>query len=732
MSASDQLNKYFSEENFRKAFFILAGFILCVMIFSSSGYGICWDEYLMQEYGNSVLKFYTSFGKDKSYLDPNGVMHFYGPFFDLLGAIVNRNNQGDIYERRHFFIAIFGFIGILFTGLTAREISNWKVAVLAMLFVFLSPVYFGHSMFNSKDIPFAGAYMASVYFIIRFVRTYPLIHWSTVIGAIVSIGISLSIRIGGLMLVAYFGLFLVIKILRSEKRSVADLLQNKQAILKFVIAILGGYIFAVLFWPYALISPIKHPFEVLSAFSKWQFDSGNLFNGARPHYWEIPWNYIPMWIYVTTPLFICGSFFLFPIIIYKWKNFNEFINGDLFLMILFTSIFPVAYIIYQKSIIFDGWRHVTFVYPPLVVCCAAMWTGAVHVVRKITEYLKYPILALLGVFMFEPALFMAKYHKFETFYFSPAIGGVKGAFKKFDIDYYGTSLRYAVEWIAQNADSLEKGPNGKIRVRCYYGERISVEHFIKKYNNLEYVMPNEASLDWDYSIIQPVQAKHDTSLLTNWPPKGMVHQIEIDGTPIVAIGRNYNKDVQKEVSQFSIYTSNDINALINAGVKYYQVGDFFNCIAASERALMLDPGNYIALNNAASAFNNLFLFDEGIEYSKKAIELKPDFEMAKGNLNVAIDRKKQSGNLQVQGLVNNYLNLSLIYYNLHNFEMCIIKSNKVISLQPDNVAAYNNICASYNELKQYEKAIRACEKALSIDPNFELARNNLNAVKAKK
>ncbi len=74
---------------------------------------------------------------------------------------------------------------------------------------------------------------------------------------------------------------------------------------------------------------------------------------------------------------------------------------------------------------------------------------------------------------------------------------------------------------------------------------------------------------------------------------------------------------------------------------------------------------------------------------------------------------------------NNYINLSMEYYNNNMFEECIQASQKALGLNPQNAIAYNNICSAYNSLKIYDKGAEACEKALEIDPGFQLAKNNL-------
>jgi Tfp pilus assembly protein PilF len=73
----------------------------------------------------------------------------------------------------------------------------------------------------------------------------------------------------------------------------------------------------------------------------------------------------------------------------------------------------------------------------------------------------------------------------------------------------------------------------------------------------------------------------------------------------------------------------------------------------------------------------------------------------------------------------NYLNLSLFYYNAGKYDQCIEACKKAIQLKPDYALAYNNMCSAYNALKIFDKAIEAGKKAVSLQPDFELAKNNL-------
>ena len=115
---------------------------------------------------------------------------------------------------------------------------------------------------------------------------------------------------------------------------------------------------------------------------------------------------------------------------------------------------------------------------------------------------------------------------------------------------------------------------------------------------------------------------------------------------------------------------------------------------------------------------------------EEAIKLSPAHESAKTLLKKVLG-SSQSDLEQALALVGkeptaeNYLNLSLQYYFLEDFESCIGSCNKALELKPDYALAYNNICSAYNKLGNYAEAAKACKEAIRILPGFERAENNL-------
>ena len=80
----------------------------------------------------------------------------------------------------------------------------------------------------------------------------------------------------------------------------------------------------------------------------------------------------------------------------------------------------------------------------------------------------------------------------------------------------------------------------------------------------------------------------------------------------------------------------------------------------------------------------------------------------------------------------NYLDLSLQYYNAGRYEDCIQACREALKMKPDYALAYNNICSAYNQLKDWDKAVEAGEKAVQLDPENKLAANNLSWAKSQR
>ena len=347
---------------YRFLFAILSLFLLFFMPIISFDYGITADEEVQYPYGKHILSYFESNGVDDSALNFKN-LYLYGGIFDYSMAWMHKYifNSWDVFEMRHMFNALVGAILMIFTGLLTQRVSRkWQAAFWALVFVFLSPRIFGHSMNNPKDIPFAAGYIISVYFLLGFIRALPRFSISSIAGFIIGVALTINIRVGGILLIPYLFLFTGCAFLLQKKLHI--FLKKfgyliKIALLLLVMSLLG-YIGGTLYWPFAKEDWINGPLMALSEMSN--FATGIRMVWEGQHYWSdfLPWYYILKWLSISTPLIILLGF---PFVIYPIIKDNK--NRLILLMVIFTGIFPLGYSIYKQSALYDGMRHFLFIYP---------------------------------------------------------------------------------------------------------------------------------------------------------------------------------------------------------------------------------------------------------------------------------------------------------------------------------------------------------------------------------
>jgi hypothetical protein len=172
---------------------------------------------------------------------------------------------------------------------------------------------------------------------------------------------------------------------------------------------------------------------------------------------EVPWHYIPVWILITTPLiytffFLTGSFLAIQEMI---KNGIRFYSNDreredfLFILLFFA---PLIAVIVLNSALYDGWRHLYFIYAPFLLIAM---TG----VAKLIGIIKEPsfggeqraglfIAAVTVLCLISTGYQMIRYHPFQNVYFNNLAGNSAG--ESFELDYWGLSFRRGLEYIVNS------------------------------------------------------------------------------------------------------------------------------------------------------------------------------------------------------------------------------------------------------------------------------------------
>ena len=137
-------------------------------------------------------------------------------------------------------------------------------------------------------------------------------------------------------------------------------------------------------------------------------------------------------------------------------------------------------------------------------------------------------------------------------------------------------------------------------------------------------------------------------------------------------------------------------------------------------AIYFDRGEFENLDKLANETLSILPNDTQAKYYLQAKHEK------KSKLEMAVEMAKNNPTPE------NFINLSLEYYNAGQYENCISACEEALKLRPDYDYAYNNICSAYNMLGNWDKAIEAGEKSVKLNPNNQLAKNNLVWAKNQK
>lgn len=418
-------------------FVTLAITLLPLMVLASFDFGVTWDEKPRHHYGELVWEFMRGLRpRTSTYVEDGG--HLYGGLFDTICAAVERYLPFNRYVIRHGINAIFGWVGVLYVGrLAARLFGQWA-GVLGLILIAASPRYFADSMNNPKDLPFAAATVAALYYCSTLSPKWPYVSRSTAIKIVVALAAALNIRAAALLYLGYFGLLILAFVIAERQFDPRRLFDT---FLRVVAITAGVLVLGTVFWPWAMASPFIRPIQALISFANAPFGADVLFNGRPVPSNDLPWYYVPVWLLISTPPVV-----LVGLILSALFTKREWLPALYALAVI--AFMPIALVIIQHSTLYDGVRHLLFIYPVLVVLAAAGWLGVLSrrdpLVRQIAAVLL--VIGLIDVLTFD-----VRAHPNQSAYFNELVGGPKGAFGKYDMDYWGNCVLQAVAWSAKTA-----------------------------------------------------------------------------------------------------------------------------------------------------------------------------------------------------------------------------------------------------------------------------------------
>ena len=525
----------------KNAFAVTLFTVAVIMAFLAPRAAVNVDEQLHYPHAKKVVNWYFTGGQDVSCLNtPQSNLKYYGQSVDNFTALVNRIfNVKNEFLVRHYTGAFFFMLLLFFSGLVARQLtgSYWS-SVIAVLAVIFMPRVFGQAFGNLKDIPFATGYVAGIYLIIQFLKELPRPRWATTIFLGLAIAFTSSVRIGGLILFAYFALFGAIYFVL-KPFELKQIVSTKPCFVglmgQLTVIVIIGYFAGLLFWPYALQNVWTHPLESLSVMEHYKVSIRQIFEGNLIWSTQLPRYYLFLWLLISTPEFIFLGLGIFLFLFVRKIRLKSIPFNSVFFesFVVFTFFFPVIYVVVIHSNLYSGVRQLIFVLPVLAVLTAVALFNLLR--SDFKKKIKYSIVTLFFALMLIPLQHQARTFPADYIYFNAVTGGNRCAWSNYEYDYYFHGIKEPAEELL---NSIRKKEGVIVASNCNLSNYFNESNVTYRY--VRYI--ERSSEDWDYGLfginyIHPYQLKNN-----NWQSTETIKTYYHKGNPIAVLLKRKDKN----------------------------------------------------------------------------------------------------------------------------------------------------------------------------------------------
>ncbi|MBM3126126.1 MAG: hypothetical protein FJZ87_13815 [Chloroflexi bacterium] len=425
----------------RKPIFILLGLNLLAGLATYADYGLSWDEPLFYDYAESLKYAYSpaewfsgDFDLSRAFGASGSDHANRGPAYLLLATLpvglLEKFGLGMVesWHLVNFFTFQFGVY--LFYRLAVRWFAEPSALASTAIFAY-QPLLWGHAFINPKDSPFLVFFLAAVTFgfeavdeLARKIQKPTL----KILLAAFFLGIATSIRVLGPfagMLVCLYGLFCAQR---------GSTFQWVKSLLLYVSITLG---IALASWPYLWTNPIANFTNTIAFMSDNPTQLKVLFDGALFAADQLPRRYLMtmMGLTLTEPVWILLALGVLVFPFFQDKRLRK-----QFFLILLWFLVPFAYVLLRKPPMYDGIRHFFFILPPVFVFVGLALDSLLLRMKWRTASA-----VLLALILFPSLLAILSLHPFQYTYYNSLAGGMEGAFRRYETDYWLTCYKQAME-----------------------------------------------------------------------------------------------------------------------------------------------------------------------------------------------------------------------------------------------------------------------------------------------
>ena len=329
-------------------------------------YGVPNDEIFHRQTTATVADYTLGISEEP----PRGHDRYYGVAFEmpllLLERALGLQDSRHIYLTRHLIMHLVFIAGGFMCGLLAyRMLGSGWIALFATLLFLLHPRLYAHSFFNVKDVPFAVMTLITLYTARRAFRRDTFAAF--LLCGIVA-GLAMNMRVFGLMLLP------MILATRALDLQQAGREERKRVLFTSIAFLAAALATAYITHPYYWENPLRF-IEGLRVLSQHPTIAENLFMGETYLSDAVPWNYIPVWFAITAPpatlllsalgaAAACWQVAARPLAALRDRETRFRV------LLLGCFVMPIVVVIALQSNIYNGWRHMYFLWAPFCLLAA--------------------------------------------------------------------------------------------------------------------------------------------------------------------------------------------------------------------------------------------------------------------------------------------------------------------------------------------------------------------------
>ncbi|HAY83847.1 MAG TPA: hypothetical protein DCY42_02680 [Chloroflexi bacterium] len=522
--------------------------LLILLIFINIVIGLIWvtdfgisiDETEVYEAAFHRFKAYRTGSVPEDFFILNKYSH--GAGYYVVGKVISEVFERifvnwTMFDQWHFTHFLFFQLGGVFIFMLANKMVSGWASLGAVILFFYQPVLWGHAFINPKDTPFMtlmlGALVLGIYAgdqlpawmsnqhndkavpennsktriikIMHQLASILQIRWF--LPTAVLLALCSSTRVYGLFVWVAIGIYWVFK-------------AGKKAIIPWISLLIISGLLGFALWPDLWSAPKENYLAFWSnvfSFSGW--NGKILFAGDIYNKTNYPRSFLPVLLSLkfTEPLMILFLIGLIGAIIWVVQKRADWV---LFSLLAIWFFGPILLAVIFHPTIYNNIRHFLFILPPIFIFAAIGLEILIQSLKGKYWRLILPILvALPGIFT------IIQLHPMEYIYFNRIAGGVEGAFREYELDYWRTSYREAAELINSWA------PHGAA-VGIYLNFDL-IEDFLRDDFSTRFVRGDNLG-NLEYLIIS-TNLNYDQELEALLPQIRKVDQVERYGVPLTVI-----------------------------------------------------------------------------------------------------------------------------------------------------------------------------------------------------